>query len=60
MYVCERGIGGGGEGGEAVIGVSGPTGAKNTALYVVVFIKRDEWSHYINTMGADGRVKVGK
>lgn len=50
----------GGEGGGAVIGVSGPTRAKNTALYVVVFIKRDEWSHYINTMGADGRVKVGK
>lgn len=32
--------------------------AKNTALYVLVFIKHDEWSHYINTMEADGSEKV--
>lgn len=32
--------------------------AKNTALYVFVFIKHDEWSHYINTMEAGGSEKV--
>lgn len=34
--------------------------AKNTALYVFVFIKHDEWSHYINTTAADSRGTAGK
>lgn len=34
--------------------------AKNTALYIFVFIKHDEWSHYINTTAADSRGTVGK
>lgn len=39
---------------------SAPEQAKNTALYVFLFIKHDERSHYINTMGADSRGKVCK
>lgn len=39
---------------------SAPEQAKNTALYVFLFIKHDEWSHYINTMGADSGGKVCK
>ena len=32
--------------------------AKNTALYVLVFIKHDELSHYINTIEADSTEKA--
>lgn len=55
--VVVGGVGGVGGGGDCELWFR-PERAKNTGLYAVVFIKHDEWSHYINTMEADGREKV--